>query len=114
MENTHTQKVLKEFDEKIDSSNFPVGKYHHLEGEHLLDPEWYPESQYEIDPEKVKDLITSALASRDEIWRKRIEGKRGNLRAMNKTDPLGFEQIMAYSQALDDLLAVEGDLLDKK
>lgn len=35
------------FDYLTDSDNFRKGKYERLEGKHLFDPVWYPESAYE-------------------------------------------------------------------
>jgi hypothetical protein len=57
MENKDQKGWEEDFDKRTNYENFPVGEYHKLEGNHLLDPEWYPESPYELDPEKIKDFI---------------------------------------------------------
>lgn len=59
------EKWEESFDYKINDSNYTDEPTGWLEepNDSLLDPEYYPESSREIDPEKVKDFIRTLLTS---------------------------------------------------
>src|SRR3990167_9947529 len=76
----NTQKPWTErFDEKINSDNFEKGEYNKLLGDHLLDPEWYPESPYELDGEKIKSFISSLLTEQKENLAERVRSEERQL-----------------------------------
>ena len=74
--NTIIEEEKKEFDRRIDAGNYESSEpnYHSLKKgtDTLLDESWYPESPYEIDGEKVKDFLTSAMQRAVENERARI------------------------------------------
>lgn len=63
----------KRFEDGINPENYSPIKYHILndpKGDCLLDLEWYPESEYELDPDKIKLFITSCITeTRQEVVR---------------------------------------------
>lgn len=69
-------KVLAEFGRRIGPENYEISEYHSIvEGtDTLLDESNYPESSYEIDGEKVKDFISSALDQQVAAIVEKLEG----------------------------------------
>lgn len=55
------EKAVEEFKEKSNSDNFKIGECHALLGDHLLTQNWYPESAYELDKEKITDWLQTTL-----------------------------------------------------
>ena len=60
---TLEEKIVADFEAKTDAKNFPTEEYHRKGGDHLLDPEWYPESDYELDRDKIIDWLRTTLTS---------------------------------------------------
>jgi hypothetical protein len=69
--------IIEEFEKKSDVKNFKVGEYHRLIGEHLFCGEWYPETSYELDGDKIIDWLRSSLTSYTEGLVKELEGMNG-------------------------------------
>ena len=62
-QDTLEEKIVADFEAKTDAKNFPTEEYHSKGGDHLLDPEWYPESDYELDRDKIIDWLRTTLTS---------------------------------------------------
>ena len=58
------------FDRLTNPDNFEKGEYNKLLGEHLLSSEWYIESAYELNAEKLKHFITELLQEERAKWEK--------------------------------------------
>ena len=62
---SHANKWREEFDRRIESGNYEYREkdYGTLKSgsDTLLDEEWFPESAYELDPDKIKDFIQTLL-----------------------------------------------------
>lgn len=67
--NTPTKKVerveavVEEFKKRIDASNFEKDDYSLVQEGHLLDPEAWPESKWEIDGDKVIDWLRTQFTT---------------------------------------------------
>lgn len=60
------QIIAEEFERLTDPEQFEHnGEWHSLVGESLLDPTWYPESEYELDRDKIKDFLVNALSQQE-------------------------------------------------
>ncbi len=110
--NPHTQKCLKEFNNRFSKIN------HISRGECAITDVTGTRFEAHIEEgrvveigglESVKDFLTSALAERDEIW----SGKICEIVVQTDWANNSSEGVEKLSK-LADLLAVEGDLLDKK
>ncbi len=95
-----TPQEISEFDRRIDPSNYKIGQYHTIEkpNDSLLNGEWYPESNYEIDADKVKSFISSLLASREKEWKERVLQKIPRERIETNTDSDYGSQYVCYSE----------------
>ena len=74
-QDTLEEKIVADFEAKTDAKNFPTEEYHSKGGDHLLDPEWYPESDYELDRDKIIDWLRTTLTSyRNDVLEEVLEG----------------------------------------
>jgi len=58
------EKAREELERRINPENYESRKFHQLndpKGDCLLDLEWYPESSYELNPNKVMDFIDTLI-----------------------------------------------------
>ena len=87
--NTIIEEEKKEFDRRIDSDNYELADKNYyplaMGSDTLLDERWYPESPYEIDGEKVKDFLATAMQrvyteSRKDFLRSEIEKLEGEMK----------------------------------
>ena len=99
-QNNENQAWEEEFDRKVDSDNYKKEeKWGHdlvTPNDSLFDPEGYPESNFEIDPEKVKDFIRTL----------RQKDKERLMEGLDKIEPpvCSPEDITAYySEAIDQI-----------
>jgi len=94
----------EEFDRKVDSDNYKKEeKWGHdlvTPNDSLFDPEGYPESNFEIDPEKVKDFIRT-LRQKDK--ERLMEGVCKMKHEIDPTINAKFQigQISAYTEFID-------------
>ena len=54
--------ILADFKRRIEPGNYNKGQYHQIvKSDTLLTDDWYPESPYELDPEKIEQFISNLL-----------------------------------------------------
>lgn len=82
-----------EFDRRTNAENYTVGNNHKLDaGDYLLDPEWYPESAYELDPERIKVFIEKTIETEKRKWSRDLLEKVAN--EMEKTGYKGVAEAL--------------------
>lgn len=62
------ERKLEEFAKKSKPDNFECNEDGEVVGEHLLIPERYPESEFELDKEKVLNFLRQSLQEQHELF----------------------------------------------
>ena len=112
----HIEGIIREFDDKTNASNYRKNQlpHHKLEEGSLLDVEWYPESAYELDKDKIKDWLRSQLTSlltiREGEIVEMIEGlKRPTSGAFDDGLYDAVDLVVSRNKGLDDIIsAIKG------